>query len=77
MVVDGRWVSIGSANLDNRSFALNNELNVVILDQDMAARLVAVFRKDLAYARPVNESDLQDGVSQFFYLPLLPLRDQL
>jgi len=36
-----------------------------------------VFRKDLAYVRPVAEDDLQDGVSQFFYLPLLSLRDQL
>jgi hypothetical protein len=30
LVVDERLVSIGSANLDNRLFALNNELNVVL-----------------------------------------------
>ena len=77
LVVDARWVSIGSANLDNRSFALNNELNVVFLDPGIATRLIAVFRQDLQFARPVKEDELQHRLSQFFYLPILPLRDQL
>ena len=77
MVVDGRWVSIGSANLDNRSFALNNEPNLVFLDRDIAARLTDVFREDLKYSRPISDDDLKQGLNQFFYLPLLPLRDQL
>jgi cardiolipin synthase A/B len=77
MVVDGRWVSIGSANLDNRSFALNNELNLVFLDRGIATRLTDVFREDLKFARPVSDDDLKRGLDQFFYLPLLPLRDQL
>src|SRR5262249_57232974 len=33
MVVDGRWVSIGSANLDNRSFNLNKELTLPFMDR--------------------------------------------
>lgn len=77
MVVDGRWVSIGSANLDNRSFALNNELNLVFLDRGIATRLTDVFREDLKFAHPVSGDDLKRGLDQFFYLPLLPLRDQL
>lgn len=77
LVVDARWVSIGSANLDNRSFALNNELNVVFRDPGIATQLTTVFRQDLQFARPVNDDGLQQGLSQFFYLPLLPLRDQL
>ena len=77
MVVDGRWVSIGSANLDNRSFALNNELNLVFMDRDIASRLIQVFHEDLKFSRPVSDGDLEQGVSRFFYLPLLPLRDQL
>jgi len=77
MVVDGQWVSIGSANLDNRSFALNNELNLVFLDRGIAGRLIRVFEEDLKYARPVSDDDLEQGLNQFFYLPLLPLRDQL
>ena len=78
LVVDGRWVSIGSANLDNRSFALNNELNVAFLDRGLAERMTAVFREDLAFAKPVRYEDwVRHRVRNAFYLPLIPLRDQL
>src|SRR5262249_61255380 len=77
MVVDGRWASIGSANLDNRSFALNNELNLVFLDRGIAAQLSDIFRQDLKSAKRVSDDILRQGISQFFYLPLFPLRDQL
>jgi cardiolipin synthase len=75
MVVDGQWVSIGSANLDNRSFALNNELNLVFLDRGIASRLISVFQEDLKFSSPVSDDEL--WINRFFYLPLLPLRDQL
>ncbi len=78
MVVDGQWVSIGSANLDNRSFALNNELNLTFLDRKLAARLTEIFRQDLAFSKPVTSDDWQrHSVRNLFYLPLIPLRDQL
>jgi cardiolipin synthase A/B len=78
MVVDGRWVSIGSANLDNRSFALNNELNLAFLDRALAERMTAVFRDDLAFAKRVRYEDwARHPIRNAFYLPLMPLRDQL
>jgi cardiolipin synthase len=78
LVVDGQWVSIGSTNLDNRSFALNNELNLALWDQRLAARLTEIFRQDLKYTRPVTEDDWQHQTFRnLFYLPLIPLRDQL
>jgi cardiolipin synthase A/B len=78
IVVDGQWVTIGSANLDNRSFALNNELNLAFLDKGLAARLTEIFRDDLKLARQVTYEDWQrHGWRNFFYLPLIPLRDQL
>ena len=77
LVVDGRWVSIGSANLDNRSFALNNELNVVFVDRGIARQLITVFEQDLKFAQPDDDHGLRRGLSRVFYLPLLPLRDQL
>jgi len=78
MVVDGQWVSIGSANLDNRSFALNNELNLAFLDRGLAARMTEVFREDLRYTKPVRYDDWRrHRVRNVFYLPLIPLRDQL
>jgi cardiolipin synthase A/B len=49
-VIDDQWVSIGSANFDNRSFRLNDETNVNIFDAGFARRMVAVFEDDLAEA---------------------------
>lgn len=48
MVVDGRWVTIGTANFDNRSFAHNEESNVCFLDHNLANRLRAIFHEDLS-----------------------------
>ena len=39
MVVDDIWCFVGSANWDMRSFRLNFELNVEIIDADLAAEL--------------------------------------
>ena len=78
LVVDGQWVSIGSANLDNRSFALNNELNLAFLDRRFAARLIEIFQQDLKYTHPVTYEEWQRHTFRnLFYLPLIPLRDQL
>jgi len=51
LVVDGVWATVGSTNLDNRSFALNDELNVAIYDAPLARRLEQAFDADLRYAR--------------------------
>ena len=78
MVVDGRWITIGSANLDNRSFQLNNELNVAFLDKGMAARMTEIFQDDLKYTRPVTYKEWQrHALRHAIYLPLIRLRDQL
>ena len=78
VVVDGQWVTIGSANLDNRSFQLNNELNVAFLDRGMAARMTEIFRDDLKYTRRVTYEEWQrHALRHAIYLPMIPLRDQL
>jgi cardiolipin synthase len=78
LVVDGQWVTIGSANVDNRSFALNSELNVAFLDRKLAERLTAVFHEDLKFTREVTlEAWRRTRLNNVLYLPLLPLRDQL
>jgi cardiolipin synthase len=78
VVIDRRWVSIGSVNIDNRSFALNSELNITVLDRGLAARMMAVFEQDLRHARRVAPSDWKDAtLGRLFYMSLLPLHDQL
>jgi cardiolipin synthase len=47
LVVDGCWSVVGSTNFDPRSFGINDELNVAILDRTVAKRLREDFQKDL------------------------------
>jgi len=47
MLVDGVWATIGTANFDNRSFALNEETNLCFHDRIVARELRAIFAADL------------------------------
>ncbi len=47
LVVDGAWSMFGSANFDNRSLELNDELNVAVSDRDLAKRFLDDFEQDL------------------------------
>ncbi|HEX6707286.1 MAG TPA: phospholipase D-like domain-containing protein [Albitalea sp.] len=53
-VIDGVWATVGSANLDWRSFVHNAEANVVVLDAGFGAQMEAVFREDVAASREVT-----------------------
>jgi cardiolipin synthase len=48
MVVDGRIVFLGSANMDMRSFRLNFEVHALIHDAPTASELEECFSEDLA-----------------------------
>jgi cardiolipin synthase len=54
MVVDGTISVIGSANFDNRSLELNDELNVVIASGDLASRISADFEADLRRSAKID-----------------------
>jgi cardiolipin synthase len=54
MVVDEAWATVGSTNLDPRSFGLNDELNVAVYDARVARRLHEVFEDDLRHARRLD-----------------------
>ena len=54
MVVDGMWVSVGSTNFDNRSFRLNDEANLNVLDRPFAERLTKTFEGDKAKSRRIT-----------------------
>jgi len=59
MIVDGLLVSVGSTNFDNRSFRLNDEATLNIVDADFAAEQTAVFEDDLNRSRPVGFDEWQ------------------
>jgi len=65
VVVDGVASIVGSANFDNRSFELNDELNVVLFDRAVAARLRDDFETDLKQSRRL---DLQSWRSRPLYV---------
>ena len=54
MVVDQAWASVGTANFDNRSFALNDETSVCVHDSALVARLHDIFIADLERCQKVG-----------------------
>jgi cardiolipin synthase len=54
MVVDGVWSMFGSANFDNRSLELNDELNVAVTSRDLAARFLQDMEQDLRVSRRIT-----------------------
>jgi cardiolipin synthase len=54
MVVDGAWSTIGSSNFDERSFRLNDEVNVNVYDDGIAKQMETMFFEDLARSREIT-----------------------
>jgi cardiolipin synthase A/B len=54
MIVDGVWSMFGSANFDNRSLELNDEINVAVTDRRLAAQLTGDFEHDLQSAKKLE-----------------------
>ena len=51
MVIDGVWSCVGSTNFDERSFQLNDEISMGVVDPALAAQLKAAFEADLRFAK--------------------------
>jgi cardiolipin synthase len=65
VVIDGVWSTIGSTNLDWRSFLHNHEVNAVVLGVDFARQMRAAFERDLAASDPiVREQWARRGLSE-------------
>lgn len=79
MVIDGVWATVGSTNLDNRSFALNDELNLVTYSPAVARRLAQIFTDDLAHSRKIEYRrwSRRGMVDRVLELIAAPFRDQL
>ncbi|MEO6291651.1 MAG: phospholipase D-like domain-containing protein [Burkholderiaceae bacterium] len=52
-LIDGVWATVGSTNLDWRSFLHNDELNAVVLGAEFGQQVQTMFNKDLAASDPV------------------------
>lgn len=54
MVIDDCWASVGSTNFDNRSFRLNDEANLNILDRGFANDQAGMFLEDMKRTREIT-----------------------
>lgn len=62
-VIDGMFASVGSANLDHRSLALNDEGNLLVHDAGFGATMDSLFAADLTRSRAITrESFARRGV---------------
>ena len=59
MIVDGCLVTAGSVDFDERSFRINGEANMNVLDRDVAGRLARLFEEDKAKSRRVTLEDFK------------------
>ncbi|MEK3884080.1 cardiolipin synthase [Paenibacillus sp. PL2-23] len=57
LVVDGKVASVGTANLDIRSFKLNFEMNAFIYDKETSQKLQTLFQEDVRLARRLTMED--------------------
>jgi cardiolipin synthase len=56
-IIDGLWSVVGSTNFDNRSFGLNDEINLAIFNEQIASKLTHDFEEDAARSKRVTLDD--------------------
>ncbi|MUL42944.1 phosphatidylserine/phosphatidylglycerophosphate/cardiolipin synthase family protein [Streptomonospora sp. PA3] len=76
--IDGRWSTIGTANVDRLSLTGNYEINIEVFDPDLAAHLERVFAKDSTNARRLTPQEwagrpLVAKLCESLLMPLRPL----
>jgi cardiolipin synthase len=60
MVIDDRWVSLGSANLDMRSLQKSQEANLNVIGTPLAHQLKEIFLRDLVSSRAITMEQFTD-----------------
>jgi cardiolipin synthase len=78
MVVDGIFSTVGTANFDDRSFHLNEEINVFVYDTGFAAQMRESFQRDLERSREYtlamwNARPVSKRITEWLIKPFRPL----
>ncbi len=76
-IFDDRWSCIGSSNLDPRSFRLNDEANLNVLDSGFAGEQIKYFEEDKTRAHCLtydewNHRSFSKRIGEFFGQILMP-----
>lgn len=53
-LIDGVWTTVGSTNMDWRSYLHNREINAVVLGTEFGDRMRAAFEKDIAESEQIT-----------------------
>jgi len=79
MVVDGIWATVGSANLDYRSLAINEEINLVVYDAGFAGQLERSFQEDLKHSKKLTYEvwNSRPFIEKILELFTIPIKEQL
>jgi len=77
--IDGTWSTVGTANIDRLSLSGNYEINVEIIDADLAKVMEEIFETDLTNTLPLTiaEWESRDVYRRFTEFVLQPLRPLL
>jgi cardiolipin synthase len=54
LMVDDLWVVAGSTNFDYRSFSINDEVNLAVMDRALTRRVAQDFERDLAQSKKIT-----------------------
>jgi cardiolipin synthase len=70
-VVDEVWSTVGSSNMDWRSFAINHEINAVVLGPDFGGQMERLFQQDITRSVPITQEvwddrGMSDRMKEFF-----------
>ena len=60
MIVDDIWATAGSVNVDERSFRINDEANLNVLDRKFAAKLIQTFEDDKSKSRRLTAEEFKE-----------------
>src|SRR5690606_22184528 len=59
MIADGKIATVGTANIDVRSFSLNFEVNAFLYDANLANKLMNIFEKEMQLSRILTLEEYQ------------------
>lgn len=59
MLIDDKACTIGTANFDNRSFRLNFEITIGLVDEDFAGQVRRMLERDIADSRLITAQEVQ------------------
>jgi len=76
--IDGRWSTVGTANIDRLSLTGNYEVNIEVIDSDFARQMEHIFRTDLTNSTELTREEwgrrgLHRRVAESVLAPLRPL----